>query len=523
MILSYEMDIIKLPRRRDEIIQLFKNLEFRIKALEEENKLLKRQIFGRKSEKYIDESQGELFESASLIRIPVGPSEEIPVAGHSRHKKRQRLINIEGMDVTERVYDIPDAEKLCGCGAMMTRIGAETSLKVEYEPEKVTIEKQIRPKYGCKKCEGSGDEDRPAIRIAKVPPQLIPKSMASASLLAFILVMKLEYGMPFYRLSKKFKREGIEISRADMSNWMVRVGKRFDVLEKLLWGEIKEGPGILIDETPFQVFRVPGRENTSKSQIWAFRGGTTVHPVVIYRFHPTRSGNVPLELLKGYRGYIQTDGYSGYNILELQDGIIHVGDWTHVRRKFVEAEKASPGAGNARHAISLINKLFQLEKRLRLEYLDPVSFLRERKARVLPIFDELKAWLMDLMEKVPPSVTLGKAMAYTVKEWDKLVRYVDCVVLTPSTNLIENAIRTVVIGRKNFLFSGSPDGAQSLTAIYSLIETAKANGLEPFRYLRFLCEELPLANTDEELNRLLPMSCNQAELKKRFRNRGVVL
>jgi transposase len=172
--------------------------------------------------------------------------------------------------------------------------------------------------------------------------------------------------------------------------------------------------------------------------------------------------------------------------------------------------------GNAKYAIGIINRLFHLEKTLRPEYSDPRDFLRERKARVLPLFDELKAWLLDMMDKVPPSVTLGKAMAYTVKEWDKLVRYVDCVALTPSTNLIENAIRTVVVGRKNFMFSGSPDGAQSLTAIYSLIETAKACGLEPFRYLRFICEELPRVEKEKDIRELLPMFCNNPKLKNRI-------
>lgn len=501
-------DLIALPRNREMLVKLFIELRTRISDLEEENRILKHRLFGRKSEKIIDPGQGYLFAPASpeadmINRIGKLSEETVVVAAHPRTKKKWKILG-EGTPVTEVIEDISEEDKQCGCGARMVRIGAETHYKVEYEPEKLRVEKHIRPKYACKACEGSGDEERPAVRIAPAPPQIIPKSIVTSSLLSFILTMKFEYAMPFYRLSKKFARQGIDISRADMSNWAVRAGRALDKLIELMWNELRLGPAMLIDETTLLVMNEPGRSNKCKSYIWAFRGGTEDKPVIIFMYHPSRSGKVPFELLKKYKGYVQSDGYSGYNLLQTVPRIVHVGDWAHVRRKFIDALKAGSGKGQAEYVCEIIGNLFHIELEMREKYTDLDTFNAERKKLILPEIEKLKVWLIERMDRIPPQSLLGKAINYALKEWQKLIRYVDCPLLTPSTNMIENTIRSVVVGRKNFLFGGSPDGAKAIANIYSLSETAKAYGLDPFKYFCFVFEKLPLAKTEEEIKRLLP-------------------
>jgi transposase len=504
-----ETDLIKLPRNREAIVALFIEMKKRIEYLEEENRILKQRLFGRKSEKTaIADGQGYLFavespEMEMINRIGELSEETVTVVSHPRTKKKWKILGPD-TPVTEVIEDIPEEDKQCGCGARMVAIGRETHFKVEYEPEKLRVERHVRPKYACKACEGSGDEGRPAVRIAPAPPQIIPKSIVTASLLSFVLTMKFEYAMPFYRLSKKFARQGIEISRADMSNWAVRAGLALDRLIDLMWSEILSGSAMLIDETTLLVMNEPGRDNKSKSFIWAFRGGTIDAPIIVFKYHPSRSGKVPYELLEKYVGFVQTDGYSGYDLLHAILTIVHVGDWTHVRRKFVDALKAGSGKGQAEYACEVIGSFFHIENVTRERYPDLDTFVAERKRLVLPEFDKLKTWLVERVDKVPPQSLLGKAINYTLKEWPKLVRYVDCPLLTPSTNMIENTIRPIVVGRKNFLFGGSPDGARAIANIYSLSETAKAYGLDPFQYFCFVFEKLPLAETEDDLRRLLP-------------------
>lgn len=503
-----ETDLVKLPRNRDALVKLFLEMKTRIEYLEEENRILKHRLFGRKTEKTIADGQGYLFwpessDMEAINRIGKSCEETVNVRPHPRVKKKWKILGPD-TPVTEVIEDIPEEDKQCGCGARMIRIGRETHYKVEYEPEELRVERHVRPKYACKACEGSGDEGKPAVRIAPAPPQIIPKSIVSSSLLSFVITMKFEYALPFYRLSKKFARQGIEISRADMSNWTVRAGLALDRLIDLMWSDLLTGPAMLIDETTLLVMNEPERSNTSKSFIWAFRGGTLETPVIVFKYHPSRSGKVPYELLKEYTGFVQTDGYAGYDILHAIPTIVHAGDWTHVRRKFADALKAGSGKGQAEYACEIIGRLFHIEDATREKHRDLDEFLAERKRLTLPEFDELKSWLIERVDRIPPQSLLGKAINYALKEWPKLVRYVECPFLTPSTNMIENTIRPIVVGRKNFLFSGSPDGARAIANIYSLSETAKAYGLDPFKYFCFLLEMLPSARTVDDLERLLP-------------------
>ena len=248
-----------------------------------------------------------------------------------------------------------------------------------------------------------------------------------------------------------------------------------------------------------------GRIDIQKSYMWLARGGPPDKTVVFYEYHPTRSAYHARDFLEGYKGFLQTDGYEGYDaaVRELP-GIIHVGCFAHARRKFFEAGKATKKPQSAEEGIKHIRKLYELEDCLRKEGLSEDDFLAERKKQAEPILSTFRVWLQKRANEVLPSAQLGKAVAYTLKQWDKLVAYLESPYLTPDNNASENAIRPFVLGRKNWLFNKSPAGAESSCGMFSLIETAKQNGLEPLLYLRTLFEKAPHAATAEDWEKLLP-------------------
>jgi len=260
-----------------------------------------------------------------------------------------------------------------------------------------------------------------------------------------------------------------------------------------------------MDETPVQVMGEEGRSDTQKSYMWLACGGPPGKPVVLYEYRETRGGYHAREILEGYRGYLQTDGYPGYDAaIQGLPGIIHVGCFAHARRKFFEASKATKKPQSAEEGVKFIRKLYGLEDRLREENLSEKDFLAERKKQAEPILASFRAWLNKRDNEVMRSSLLGQAVVYTLKQWDKLAAYLESPYLTPDNNACENAIRPFVLGRKNWLFSKSPKGAESSCGMYTLIETAKQNMIEPLKYLRELFEKAPCASSPEDWDRLLP-------------------
>ena len=237
-----------------------------------------------------------------------------------------------------------------------------------------------------------------------------------------------------------------------------------------------------------------------------YRGGEPDKPVFIYQYHPTRSGQVPLSFLKGYRGYIQTDAYNGYDALGRQAGVDLVGCWAHARRNFVKVVNAKSNkskTGLADVAIEYIGKLYQIEKQAKENNLTPEEMYQLRQEKAKPTLEEFHHWLLAKVDLTPPKGLLGKAINYTLKYWNRLIRYTEDGRLRPDNNLAENAIRPFVIGRKNWLFNGSPSGAEASSNLYSLVETAKAAGLKPYKYFRYLLEKLPYAEAEADYTNLL--------------------
>jgi len=360
------------------------------------------------------------------------------------------------------------------------------------------------------------EDDGPTIKIAAVPPQIVPKGIASAGLLAHILTAKFTDALPFYRQEKQFARLGVEIGRATMCNWTVKASEACRPLLEVLTGEIRSGPLINIDETTVQVLREPGRSPTTKSYMWIFRGGDPQRPSLVYRYAPSRSGEVALSFVGDYEGSVQTDGYVGYNFLDTKESIIHLGCWAHVRRKFMDAAKAgsskSKKSGSVDVALGYIRKLYGIEKRAKTRKLDAEQLAALRQAEAKPLLAKFRVWLEKKSLQVVPKSLLGKAVSYTLDQWPRLVGYLEVGYATPDNNLAENAIRPFVVGRKNWLFAGTPEGAEASATLYSLIETAKANGLDTYQYLRYLFENLPFAQSEEDYRKLLPQQLNAKEL-----------
>jgi transposase len=508
------LELEKLPDDALSLKQIIASQQQKIDHLQEMLRLFQNELFGRKSEARVDAvnpNQLQLFTPAQAAE-PIGPEEKLPVKGHTR-KKRGRKPLPEDLPRVDVVHDIDDEQKLCACGATLSRIGEDVSEKLDYTPAELKVIRNIRPKYACKCCEGVEDEG-PTVKIAPAPVQLIPKSIAAEGLLAHIAVSKFADALPLYRQQKILARLGVDIPRATMANWMKLAAEQCRPLIELLEEEIRSGPLINIDESPFQVLNEPGRSNTTKSYIWVFCGGPLDAPVVLYQYHPTRSGQLALDLLDGYQGYIQTDGYAGYDHLSTDPGIEHLGCLVHARRKFVEVNKSrkkvrgkkAETKGLADEALDFIGELYQIEKYARENELSYGQILELRDKKSRPILDRFKTWLDTHHPQVPPKSLLGKAIQYTLNQWDRLVVYLEAGFLKPDNNVAENAIRPFVLGRKNWLFAGAPEGAQASATMFSLIETAKANGLEPCKYLRYVFEKLPTAVTTDDLRELLP--CN---------------
>jgi len=301
-----------------------------------------------------------------------------------------------------------------------------------------------------------------------------------------------------------------------MSNWRQHVYNKLTVLLELMKQTVKSGPVIQMDETSVQVMsgikngkETKAEEKTKldihKGWMWLARGGPPGKKAVWYEYHESRAGKHAQEFLEGYSGYLQTDGYEGYDYaVKDRPEIIHVGCFAHSRRKFFEASKASKVSKSAEEGIKHIRKLYDLENKMRGEKLSEEDFLQKRKELAGPMLGQFKSWLLKRADEIQPASLMGTAINYTLKQWGKMTAYLNSCHLTPDNNAAENAIRPFVIGRKNWMIAGSPEGAKGSCAIYSLIETAKQNDYVPAHYLKALFETAPYASSAEDWEKLLP-------------------
>lgn len=413
------------------------------------------------------------------------------------------------------VFDLPEDQKVSACGCPLSRIGSEITERLDIIPAKIQILRIIRYKY-APKCTCEIPENAPGeVRIAPMPSQIIPQGIVTPGLLAHVITAKFVDAVPLYRQEQQFMRLGLDITRGTLASWVRLTAQACMPIFVLIGREVRAGPVIHMDETPVQVLKEPGRANTTQSYMWVCRGGPPGKPAVIYRYYPTRSARVADELLADYRGYLHTDGYIGYEAVGMREGIRHLACWAHVRRKFVEVEKGIKGslkAGVAKEMLELIGKLYKIEDDAREKELSPDQVVAFREKESRPVLEQIKMTLDRHANKTPPKSLLGKALLYALNLWPKLTVYLENAFLRLDNNIAENAIRPFAVGRKNWLFSRSPRGADASAALYSIIETAKANALEPYAYLRLLFTEVPRATSEAELRDLLPQYLDRSRL-----------
>ena len=466
----------------------------------EQLRLLRAQRFGTSSEQHPPPDQLGLFnEAEAKATVPAdAPPETVTVGTHQRAKRGRRPLP-EDLERVAIVHDLDDEAKICPHdGHALVRIGEQVAEQLDIIPARLRVLRHIRPQYACPHCEQG-------VRIAPPPAQILPKTQASAGLLAHVVMAKYADALPLYRQSQIFKRLGLELDRATLSNWIVGLGSALQPLANLLHEQLLSGEILQMDETPVQVLKEPGRKATSPSYMWVMRSVAVERPLVLFRYDPSRAGSVPVRLLEGFHGSLQTDGYDAYQQVIRTHSLIGLGCWAHVRRKFDEALKAmkdKPPDSLAAQALETIQRLYRIEAEGRA-----LSFeerYRARQARSRPLLDELRQWLDEVRPTVPPRTLIGKALGYLHDQWPRLIRYCDDGRYEIDNNACERQIRPFTTGRKNWLFANSVRGANASAILYSLIESAKANEIDPYRYLRHLFTALPRATTVEQIEALMP-------------------
>ena len=435
LIISFEKQRNELEKRNHELENSLRHSAIEYETLNEKYRVLLFHRFSRSSEKYFEsKDQKQLFdEGESQAETAVQP-ETTEVKSYQRKKSGRKPLDPNLPRETE-IIDIPESEKICACGAKLTKIGEEKSEKLHIIPQQIFVVETIRPKYACRCCEGTSDEEAKAVKIAPVPLSIIPRSIASSDLLGFIMIHKYQDHIPYYRQETQFLRLGISISRQDMSNWQQQVYTKLTPLFCLLKTMLKSGEVLNMDETPVQVMGEEDRKDTSKSYMWLVRGGPPGKTVVWYEYKANRAGASALGLLEGFKGYLQTDGYKTYDsVVRDLVGVIHVGCFAHLRRKFFEVIKAVGKSELAEEAIRYIKGLYEIENALRKQELAPSVFLEKRKEKALPVLAAFKTWLLQQDKEVLPSSLLGGAVSYGLNQWNKLERYLENPYLTPDNN-----------------------------------------------------------------------------------------
>jgi len=507
--LEFEAEISKLSETVKVKEKKITELEALVKWYEEKLRLSAHKRYGASSEQ-AESEQLSIFDEAEVTADKKAAEPDIEQITYKRKKRiGKRDEDFAELPTETVIHELPESEQACPeCGERLHVMGKETRRELTIIPAQVKVTEHIRSVYSCRNCEKTS-VSVPVIK-APLPEPVIKGGAASASAVAHIMTQKYVTYTPLYRQEQEFERQGIALSRQTMANWMVKASA--DWLEPIyerLQKELLTNEILHADETTVQVLREPGRKARSESYMWLYRtsggspaDGDTQKPVALYDYQETRSSSHPKRFLNGWNGYLHTDGYAGYHALP---DITAIGCWAHMRRKFDEALKGISDkereTSKAQIGLDYCNRLFKLERDF--EKLTQEERYERRAAVSRPLADEFFAWARSL--NVLPKSLLGKAVYYASEQQKYLMNvYLDGR-LELSNNRAERSIKPFVMGRKNWLFCNTPKGARASSVIYSVIETAKENGLKPFDYLKFLFESVPNSTTSQ-LDSFLPWS-----------------
>ena len=476
-----------------------------IEWYEHQFKLIKRRQFGASSEK----TQPDFRQLSILgeVVVPPPPPEEIEVTIKRKKRIGKRAEDLKNLPVVRTDYELPENQRNCPkCGSPLSDIGVNIRHRIEIIPAQAVLKEEAIHSYVCNCNDCLEKEGEKIFVIADAPKPLIPGSLASPSLMAHIANQKYSNGMPLYRIENGFKHDGVLISRQNMANWVIKCVQLYLMIVYLkMIDYLLVEKYLHADETTIQVLHEPGRRAQTKSYEWIYRtSGGTGRKIVIYIYTETREWKHPQSFLKNFWGFLHADGYEGYH--NLHDGIVVVGCWAHVRREFENLLKTIPEekrrGSDAETGLQYINALFMLEREFKK--LSTEQRFNARLEKSKPISDAFFAWAENL--GALPKSPLGKAAAYALNQR----KYLENVVLDGnlefSNNRCERSVKSFVMGRKAWLFSNTPDGAEASSVMYSIIETSKENGLHPFQYMKFLLETLPNVTTGDDIDSLLPWS-----------------
>ncbi len=501
VVIKSMINTASIPNEINALKDFTHNLILRNQQLEEMLLYFKGQRFGASSESLNSDQLG-LFDSEKDSIEETEIIKETPVSSHIRKKKSGRCSFSEDLKIIEIKHDISEEEKICSCNGQQKKcIGEERSREIKYIPATVEVIEHVRLKYACPACENG-------VSIAELPPKLLPKTMSTPSLLTHLIISKYFDALPLYRQERIFQRIGIDLNRATMSNWLLAVGEKLQPIVNLILERLTSYSYLQMDETPFQVLKEEGRTAWQKSYIWVIRGGPPNKRMVFYYYDPRRSSVTPKLLLSDFKGYLQCDGHSAYKVLDADPNISIVACMAHIRRKFYDAIQAGLKTKRkskvACQMLKYIKELYQIEKDIKELSADEIHQIRQSKSK--SIMELMKNKADEEIVKIAPGSLTSKALRYMANHWKFMLRYLDDGQIAIDNNQIENAIRPFVIGRKNWLFSNTAKGAITTGNFYTLIETAKANNLEPSRYLETVLEKLPHAKTVSDFENLLPFN-----------------
>lgn len=471
--------------------------ESEISYLHEQLAELKRSKFGKNSERW--ESVEQLVfneaEVESLKPDPLGEDEvEIKVAAHTKKVRGHRRALPDNLEREEVVVELPESERFAEDGTPLKVIGYETSEKLSYEPSKTKVIVYRRAKYGVE----SGDYEKTTPPV----PSIIPKGIATAELLASVVVEKYGYGMPLYRQEYKFNQMGVDLTRQTMGRWVVQSAEACMPVWNVLCERLLDSFYVSCDETHTQVLKENGRTAESKSWMWVRSTPFGKNKIVLFDYDPHRSAEVAKRLLEEFKGFLQVDGYASYNILEKQIELIRIGCNMHGRRYFEKAFKTGAKSGTtlAEVGLKFYKQLYDHEEIIRPR--PPEERYRLRSEVQVPIWEEFKIWVDANYAKVPPKSKIGEAFKYFRSEYKYLIGYLQDGRLEMDNGFAERAIRKFAIGRNNWMFADTEAGAHASAMFYSLLCTAKVNDVNIFEAMKYLFTEIPKAKTIEDYERL---------------------
>lgn len=503
----------KLLEQKDEALDKqsaeIRNQQARINILEEKLRLMNQRKFGTSSEKNISQ-QDWLADEAEVLADGEPDPDDGEVDEHSdceekagdKKSPRKRAVRdrfSSELPRIQRFLHLSDEERQGAIETFFVKVKEE----LDIIPAQVQVIEVMQEKAVY-----LNEEGERSIKSALRPAHPIGKSLVSINLLAWLVIAKYCDGTPLYRLERILRRYGGQITRTTLANWIIRLAVTLQpLLERFEW-YLMRVDYIQGDETRLQVLNEPGMSPTGDKWIWLMRGGSPGRTVVMFNYDKSRGGAVAERLLEKFQGrYFQSDGYAGYDKTCIVKGLVHIGCMDHGRRKVVEAIKTQPKPANNKPSVAMvllshIDALYRLERQW--AELDDDERYEQRQKVAIPKLAKLKRWLDEKQPKVAPDTLTRKAINYLINQWDHLVRYCEHGQLRISNVLAENAIRPFAVGRRAWLFSDSPEGARASAAMFTLIETAKANGVEPYAYLQHVIGNIAAADTDEALDALMP-------------------